>query len=71
MTTQRTASPTESPTPLKVDVLQLMFFLLGAPHIYGALRANDKTQRGFTFPAYSYLIPLAAVIAGGVEFWLL
>ena len=71
MTTQPMASPSESASPLKVDVLQLMFFLLGAPHIYGALKANSKPERAFTFPAYSYLLPLAAVIAGGVEFWLL
>jgi hypothetical protein len=71
MTTQRMASPNESPSPLKVDVLQLFLFLLGAPNIQGAFRAAGRPQRKFAFPAYSYLVPLAAVIAGGVEFWLM
>lgn len=71
MTTPPMASPTKPVGPLKVDVLQLMFFLLGAPHIYGALRSNQTQKLGGSLPSYFYLVPLAAIVAGGVEFWLM
>jgi hypothetical protein len=71
MTTQHMASQSASTSPLKVDAIQLIFFLLGAPHIYGALRSNAIQRKEGSIPTYSYLLPLAAVIAGGVELWLL
>lgn len=68
MTTQNMASPANPNAPLKVDALQLIFFLFGAPHIYGALRSGSNQRRKFVLPAYLYLVPLAAAIAGGIEF---
>jgi|GEM_PF-1503270 len=71
MTPQRMASPNASPSPLRVDFLQLFLFLLGVSNIHSGFRAVNRPQRKFAFPAYFYLIPLAAVIASGVEFWLM
>ena len=67
MAMESVATQNRMASPLKVDALQLVFFLLGATHIYGALRAGSAQRKKSTMPAYSYLLPLAAVIAGGVE----
>ena len=71
MTTHNMASPDDTNNPLKVDALQLIFFLFGAPRIYGALRTGPTQRRKFGVPGYLYLVPLAAAIAGGVEFWMM
>ncbi len=68
MTIHNMASPANPNTPQKVDALQLIFFLFGAPHIYGALRSGSTQRRNFGLPAYLYLLPLAAIVAGGIEF---
>lgn len=70
MTFETVASPNKTVSPFKVDALKLVFFLLGGPHIYGALRSDSTQNKKFSMPAYSYLLPLAAIIAGGVELWL-
>jgi hypothetical protein len=56
----------------KVDFLQLFFFLLGAPHIYGALRAANRRRQERT-PVLQYLAVgmLAMAIASAAEIILL
>ncbi|MBE9139108.1 hypothetical protein IQ254_18230 [Nodosilinea sp. LEGE 07088] len=56
----------------KLDILHLFFFLLGAPHIYGALRSAER-QRQQRAPVLQYLsvAMLAMAIASAAEMWLL
>ncbi|WOD40484.1 hypothetical protein [Nodosilinea sp. E11] len=57
----------------KVDILQLFFFLLGAPHIYGALRSAADRRRQQRLPVLQYVSVglLALAIASAAEMWLL
>lgn len=56
----------------KVSILQLVFFLLGAPHIYGAIKtaARRQPQRP---PVLQYVAVgmLAMAIASAAELFLL
>jgi hypothetical protein len=61
------SNPIESASPAKLDILGLAFFLLGAPHIYGALRQRQRRQSKPTMPRYLSLVLLAMTIAGVVE----
>ncbi|MBW4481982.1 MAG: hypothetical protein KME14_05530 [Tildeniella torsiva UHER 1998/13D] len=56
----------------KVDILHLFFFLIGAPHIYGALRSTER-QRQARPPLLQYLAVgmLAMAIASAAEMWLM
>lgn len=56
----------------KVDILQLFFFLLGAPHIAGALRSAERRRRHKT-PVMQYVSValLAMAIASAAEMFLL
>ena len=56
----------------KVDILQLLFFLIGAPHIYGALRFAGR-QRQQRPPVLQYVAVgmLAMAIASAAEIWFL
>lgn len=56
----------------KVDILQLLFFLLGAPHISGALRSAERRRQPKT-PVMQYLSValLAMAIASAAEMLLL
>ena len=56
----------------KVDILQLFFFLLGAPHISGALRAAERRrQQKAPVMQYVSVALLAMAIASAAEMWLL
>jgi hypothetical protein len=68
MNSRPASSSVRTNTPVKVDVLQLLFFLFGAPHSYGALKSDSNQNRGAALSGYSYLVLLAAAIAGGLEF---
>lgn len=57
----------ESASPTKLDILGLAFFLLGAPHIYGALRHRRRRQPKPTMPRYLSVVLLAMTIAGVIE----
>jgi hypothetical protein len=56
----------------KLDIVHLFFFLLGAPHIYGALRSAER-RRQQRPPVLQYLSigMLAMAIASAAEMWLL
>ncbi|PSN14539.1 hypothetical protein C7293_11275 [filamentous cyanobacterium CCT1] len=56
----------------KVDILQLLFFLLGAPHIAGALRSAQRRRQHKT-PVMQYVSValLAMAIASAAEMFLL
>ena len=56
----------------KVDILQLFFFLLGAPHISDVLRSTER-RRQQRPPVLQYvsLAMLAMAIASAAEMWLL
>lgn len=54
----------------KGDGLAVLFLLLGAPHIYGALRSRRKRANSapkFTFNRYFRIMLMAAAIAGMTE----
>jgi hypothetical protein len=56
----------------QVDILQLFFLLLGAPHIYGALRtANRRRQERTPVLQYVAVAMLAMAIASAAEMILL
>jgi hypothetical protein len=58
--------------PAKVDILQLLFFLLGAPHIYGALKhAERRRQQRPPVLQYLSIAMLAMAVASAAELWLL
>lgn len=56
----------------KVSILQLLFFLLGAPHIYGAIKTAER-RRQQRPPVMQYVAVgmLAIAIASAVEIALL
>ncbi len=56
----------------QVDILQLFFFFLGAPHIYGALRAEERRrQQRPPVLQYASVGLLAMAIASAAEMFLL
>jgi hypothetical protein len=65
------SKPWESAAPAKMDLLGLAFFVLGAPHLYGALKQRQRRQSKSSTPKYLSLILLAMAIAGLLEFGLL
>jgi hypothetical protein len=56
----------------KVNILQLFFFLLGAPHIYGAIKTAER-RRQERPPVLQYVAVgmLAMAIASAAEMLLL
>lgn len=72
MAAQPLSFPAESYAPAKVNILQLLFFLLGAPHIYGALKtAERRRQQRPPLLQYASIAMLAMAIASAAEMWLL
>jgi uncharacterized membrane protein YidH (DUF202 family) len=69
MTTNRVTyglSQSESP---RVNVLGILFFLLGTPHLYEAFKRQRKSPRPFSFNITSYgaVMLMAAIVAALVE----
>ncbi|TVP67076.1 MAG: hypothetical protein EA342_09670 [Leptolyngbya sp. LCM1.Bin17] len=58
-------------SPARVSVLGILFFLLGAPHIYGALKRRARRRKPFVPTRYVMVAALASAIAGVVELSLL
>ncbi|NMF84073.1 hypothetical protein [Nodosilinea sp. P-1105] len=58
-------------SPASTSILGILFFLLGAPHIYGALKRRAQRRKPFTPPRYVMVAALASAIAGVVELSLL
>lgn len=54
-------------SPASVSILGIFFFLLGAPHIYGALKRRAQRRKPFTTNRYMVVAALAGAIAGAVE----
>ena len=67
MTTQPLSPPLDSVTPAKMNVLGLAFFMMGAPHIYGAMKQRrDRQAQTVAFP-YWNLVCLAVALAAVLE----
>ncbi|MGF1568479.1 MAG: hypothetical protein ACFCVD_10485 [Nodosilinea sp.] len=57
--------------PAPINFLGIIFFLLGAPHIYGFLQRRARRPRLFTPSRYVAVALLAGAIAGAIEISLL
>lgn len=67
MTTQPLNSQFDAVTPAKMNVLGLAFFMMGAPHIYGAMKQRrDRQSQAATF-SYWNLVCLAVALAAILE----
>ena len=67
MTTQPFNPQLDSATPTKMNVLGLAFFMMGAPHIYGAMKQRrDRQAQTVAFP-YWNLVGLAVALAAILE----
>ena len=70
METQQISSSDIWSAEAKNDGLSILFLLLGAPHIYGALRSRRMRANlspRFTVNRYFKVMLLAAAIAGVIE----
>jgi hypothetical protein len=70
MATQSINSRFDSDSPVRLDLLRLAFFLLGAPRIYGALRHRSFRRSKSSTPKAWSLVVLAMAIAGLLELWI-
>lgn len=52
----------------KTNVLGIIFFLFGAPHIYGALKQGLVVPERFTTARYVMVALIAGAIASIIEF---
>ncbi|MFM7530627.1 MAG: hypothetical protein ACKO63_19450 [Nodosilinea sp.] len=67
MTTQPLNSQFDAVTPAKMNALGLAFFMMGAPHIYGAMKQRrDRQSQSSAFP-YWNLVCLAIALAAVLE----
>ena len=67
MTTQPLNSQFDPVTPTKMNVLGLAFFMMGAPHIYGAMKQRrDRRSQTSPWPYWNLLV-LAMVLAAILE----
>jgi hypothetical protein len=67
MTTQPLNSQFDPVTPTKMNVLGLAFFMMGAPHIYGAIKQRRDRQASTADFPYWNLVGLAIVLAAILE----
>lgn len=49
------------------SILGILFFLMGAPHLYGALKRRNRKPKGFRFTPYAAAVLFLGVVAGVVE----
>jgi hypothetical protein len=67
MTIQPLDPQLDSVAPAKMNVLGLAFFMMGAPHIYGAMKQRrDRQSQTSTFPFWN-LVCLAVTLAAILE----
>jgi|GEM_PF-1060496 len=71
MTTAQVTSPAGQKSSSSVSILGILFFLLGAPHVYGALKRRAERPKQFSPFPYAAAILLTGAIATAVEFSLL
>ncbi len=71
MTTQPIDSRFTPVSPARLNILGLAFFIMGAPHIYGALKQRRDRQDQLPLSRYLGLIGLALALAGLFELSLL
>jgi hypothetical protein len=69
LTNPSSASLDQSASPL--SLLGIFFFLVGAPHIYGALKRREQRRQPLTSNRYVMAAALVSAIAGAVELSLL
>lgn len=67
MTTHRINTPISQSRPVSVSILGLIFFLLGAPHIYSAFKGRSVAPKAFDATPYAAVAVLAVAIATAVE----
>lgn len=69
MTTPQIRTDLGQTNVTQANVLGIIFFILGAPHLYGALKRSSTRSGGMFTPArYLIMAMLAALLAGIVEF---
>lgn len=69
MNTHQNTSDFGQPSLQKTSALGIIFFLFGAPHIYGALRQGTTTApERFTTARYIMVALIAGAIASIVEY---
>lgn len=61
----------DQPTPAKVSVLGILFFLLGTPHIYEALKRREQAPGTVILSPQAAVIVTAGIIAAVIEFFVL
>jgi hypothetical protein len=71
MTTAQMTPPAGQKSSSSVSVLGILFFLLGAPHVYGALKRRAEQPKRFSPATYAVAVLLTGAIATAVEFSIL
>lgn len=71
MTTNQNPVFPGQPNPPQVSVLGIIFFILGAPHLYGFLKRRAARPKPLTPVRYAMLALLAGAIASVLEMSLL
>jgi hypothetical protein len=67
MTTQPLHNPQKPVTPSTTSFLGILFFIMGAPHVYGALKRQSSLSKHVTPVSYFLAVLVASAVAGIVE----
>jgi hypothetical protein len=70
MVSHQTSTPSKEPRLPKVSILGVLFFLMGAPHIYAYLTRPLKCGKNVTMPNLTTMALTAGTLAGLME-WLM
>ncbi|MGD1904793.1 MAG: hypothetical protein ACFB0C_02230 [Leptolyngbyaceae cyanobacterium] len=67
MTTDPINTNLSQPNLGRTSILGLLFFMMGAPHLYAAIKPSSHSQASFGVPRYVLVVALAGAIASLVE----
>ncbi len=67
MTTTQMTTTAGQNSSSSTSILGILFFLLGAPHLYGALKRRAERPRRFSPASYAAAVLLTGAIATAVE----
>lgn len=70
MAPYQTSTPSSQPHLAKTSILGIIFFLLGAPHIYGFFNPPLKEGGNTMIPRFITLVLTAGAVASLIE-WLI